>query len=138
MGLIRIDHVQLAMPEGREEDARHFYKGLLGLAEVEKPANLKKRGGCWFEKDGIKVHLGVEKDFRPARKGVCDCPGGPGLGDGLTQHYTFVHFPFLADDFLHASMKAMPATPSSMPGNMTSLSGFLPERRATMARAASL
>jgi len=68
MGLIRIDHVQLAMPEGREEDARHFYKGLLGLAEVEKPANLKKRAGCWFESGDLKLHLGIEKDFRPARK----------------------------------------------------------------------
>ena len=68
MGLLKIDHIQLAMPEGREDDARHFYASLLGLAEVEKPENLKARGGCWFERDGIKVHLGVEKDFRPARK----------------------------------------------------------------------
>src|SRR4029079_7226197 len=133
MPLLQLNHIQLAMPEGQERAARRFYEALLGLKEVEKPDNLKKRGGGWFEKGGINVHLGVEKDFRPARKGVCDCPGGPGLGD-----YTFVHFPFLPDDFLHASMKAMPATPSSMPGNMTSLSGFLPERRATMARAASL
>lgn len=68
MGLVQLDHIQLAMPEGREDDARHFYEGLLGLAEVEKPENLRKRGGCWFEKGGIKVHLGVEMDFRPARK----------------------------------------------------------------------
>jgi catechol 2,3-dioxygenase-like lactoylglutathione lyase family enzyme len=68
MGLVAIDHIQLAMPQGGEEEARRFYRDLLGLAEVEKPDNLKKRGGCWFEKDAIKVHLGVEADFCPARK----------------------------------------------------------------------
>jgi catechol 2,3-dioxygenase-like lactoylglutathione lyase family enzyme len=68
MGLLQIDHIQLAMPQGGEDDAQRFYRDLLGLAEVEKPHNLKKRGGCWFEKDTIKVHLGVEVDFRPARK----------------------------------------------------------------------
>jgi catechol 2,3-dioxygenase-like lactoylglutathione lyase family enzyme len=68
MGLLGIDHIQLAMPEGQEEAARRFYGGLLGLSEVEKPENLKKRGCCWFEKDGIKVHLGVEKAFRPSLK----------------------------------------------------------------------
>lgn len=68
MGLVGIDHIQLAMPEGREEEARRYYRDLLGLAEVEKPDNLRKRGGCWFEKGAIKVHLGVEADFRPARK----------------------------------------------------------------------
>jgi catechol 2,3-dioxygenase-like lactoylglutathione lyase family enzyme len=68
MGLVSIDHIQLAMPQGGEEEARRFYHDLLGLAEVEKPDNLKKRGGCWFETGAIKVHLGVEADFRPARK----------------------------------------------------------------------
>jgi catechol 2,3-dioxygenase-like lactoylglutathione lyase family enzyme len=68
MPLLELDHIQLAMPEGREEAARGFYGALLGLEEVAKPGNLRKRGGCWFEKGGIKIHLGVEKEFRPARK----------------------------------------------------------------------
>lgn len=68
MTLLKLDHIQLAMPKGGEDQARRFYNELLGLTEVEKPDNLKKRGGCWFAKDGIKVHLGVEADFRPARK----------------------------------------------------------------------
>jgi catechol 2,3-dioxygenase-like lactoylglutathione lyase family enzyme len=63
-----LDHVQLAMPAGREAEARAFYAGLLGIPEVEKPANLAKRGGCWFERGGLKVHLGVESNFQPARK----------------------------------------------------------------------
>jgi catechol 2,3-dioxygenase-like lactoylglutathione lyase family enzyme len=64
----RIDHVQLAMPAGGEDLARAFYGGALGIQEVPKPAHLAKRGGCWFEREGLKIHLGVEADFRPARK----------------------------------------------------------------------
>ena len=70
MPLIRLDHVQLAMPEGGEADARRFYADALGLREVPKPPNLASRGGVWFEGKGagLRVHLGVERDFRPARK----------------------------------------------------------------------
>lgn len=68
MKIKSIDHVQLAMPSGREAEARHFYAGILGIPEIPKPPNLAKRGGCWFERDDLKVHLGVETDFRPARK----------------------------------------------------------------------
>lgn len=75
-----IDHVQLAMPAGGEAAARGFYAGLLGLAEQPKPPHLAVRGGCWFEGGGVKIHLGVEADFRPARKAhpallVRDLPG---------------------------------------------------------------
>jgi len=63
-----LDHVQLAMPPGREAEARAFYQGALGIPEVPKPANLARRGGCWFEQGALKIHLGVEADFRPARK----------------------------------------------------------------------
>lgn len=63
-----IDHVQLAMPPGKEAEARAFYQGVLGIPEVAKPANLAMRGGCWFERGTLKVHLGVEQAFRPARK----------------------------------------------------------------------
>jgi catechol 2,3-dioxygenase-like lactoylglutathione lyase family enzyme len=63
-----IEHVQLAMPVGEEAAARAFYDGLLGLPERAKPPHLAARGGCWFEAPGVKVHLGVEADFRPALK----------------------------------------------------------------------
>ena len=68
MSLLRLDHVQLAMPAGREDDARAFYEGLLGIPEKAKPSNLVDRGGVWFEGGGVKIHLGVEADFKPARK----------------------------------------------------------------------
>jgi catechol 2,3-dioxygenase-like lactoylglutathione lyase family enzyme len=60
--------VQLAMPKGEEGRARHFYQEVLGMRELEKPAGLKGRGGCWFELDGCHVHLGVDDPFVPARK----------------------------------------------------------------------
>ncbi len=68
MRVERIDHVQLAMPSGGEPLARTFYAGLLGIPETPKPAHLATRGGCWFEDGDLKVHLGVESDFRPAKK----------------------------------------------------------------------
>ena len=66
--LSAIDHVQLAMPAGEEAKARAFYADLLGLTEVQKPPVLAARGGCWFERGPVRLHLGVEKDFRPAKK----------------------------------------------------------------------
>lgn len=68
MAVIGIDHVQLAMPQGGEDAARAFYVGLLGLSEVPKPMPLAARGGCWFERAGVKLHLGVDADFRAAKK----------------------------------------------------------------------
>lgn len=68
MRVRRLDHVQLAMPPGREDDARAFYQGMLGIGEVAKPPHLAARGGCWFEQGDVKIHLGVEADFVPARK----------------------------------------------------------------------
>jgi catechol 2,3-dioxygenase-like lactoylglutathione lyase family enzyme len=63
-----LDHVQLACPPGAEDDARAFYGELLGLREIEKPEPLRSRGGVWFECGAHQLHLGVEEDFRPARK----------------------------------------------------------------------
>lgn len=63
-----IDHVQLAMPVGEEDTARRFYRDLMGMAEVPKPLELAKRGGCWFESGVVQIHLGVEREFRPAKK----------------------------------------------------------------------
>jgi catechol 2,3-dioxygenase-like lactoylglutathione lyase family enzyme len=68
MRVRRLDHILLAMPAGRESDARKFYQGILGIPETIKPPNLAARGGCWFEDGELKIHLGVEKNFVPARK----------------------------------------------------------------------
>lgn len=67
-GLLPIHHVQLAVPPGAEPQCRAFWGGVLGMAEVDKPAALRARGGCWFRGGGLEVHLGVEEPFAPARK----------------------------------------------------------------------
>lgn len=65
---LSIDHVQLAMPKGMEDGARAFYRDILGMEELQKPPELEKYGGCWFASGDVQIHLGVEADFRPARK----------------------------------------------------------------------
>ncbi len=71
---MRLHHVQVACPPGGEEAARGFYAGGLGMTEVEKPADLRARGGAWFrayDADGTvaaEIHVGVEDPFVPARK----------------------------------------------------------------------
>lgn len=66
--IVGFDHVQLAMPAGSEADAERFYAGVLGLTRIPKPEVLAGRGGCWFANRFLQVHLGVEAEFRPARK----------------------------------------------------------------------
>ena len=63
-----IDHVQVAIPVGGEAVARGFYGALLGLVELPKPADMAARGGCWFAVGALQLHLGVEADFRAAKK----------------------------------------------------------------------
>jgi catechol 2,3-dioxygenase-like lactoylglutathione lyase family enzyme len=63
-----LHHVQLAMPEDGEAVARAFYGDLLALDEVTKPPALAARGGVWFERGTLRLHLGVERPFAPALK----------------------------------------------------------------------
>jgi catechol 2,3-dioxygenase-like lactoylglutathione lyase family enzyme len=77
--------VQLAMPVGGEERARKFYHDALGIPEVPKPPYLARRGGCWFEREELKIHLGVDPDFHPARRAhpALLVEGLRGLADAL-------------------------------------------------------
>ena len=88
MQIRRIDHVQLAMPPGGEADAIAFYETLLGIPQVPKPAHLAARGGCWFERGELKIHLGVEVEFRPAKKAhpALEVEGLAALVAHLRQH----------------------------------------------------
>ena len=63
-----IHHVQIACPRGTEDALRSFYVGILHMAEQQKPPALAVRGGCWFTGYDAELHIGVEDDFRPARK----------------------------------------------------------------------
>ncbi len=66
--LTAVDHVQLAAPPGSEDLLRAFYADVLGMTEIPKPPLLAARGGCWFRAGAVELHLGIEEDFRPARK----------------------------------------------------------------------
>ena len=95
-----LDHIQMAIPSGSEDQARAFYTGILGLTEVAKPAALAGRGGLWLSGPGISLHLGVEEPFSPARKA----------------HPAFV-VPSLATACAHFDAHALPYTPDAdLPG----------------------
>ncbi|MES2407319.1 MAG: VOC family protein [Pseudomonadota bacterium] len=68
MKVVGFDHVQLAIPADAEEKARAFYGEILGLREIPKPAETVSRGGVWFRCGSLQLHLGIEQDFRPAKK----------------------------------------------------------------------
>lgn len=61
--ILGIHHVQITVPKGAEAEARCFYCDVLGLAEVEKPASLKGRGGLWIKIGDRDVHIGTEDGF---------------------------------------------------------------------------
>ncbi|TRY28037.1 glyoxalase [Brevibacillus sp. LEMMJ03] len=65
---IGLDHVQVAAPVGCEEEARRFFRDVLGMPEVPKPEALRRRGGVWFQCGSQTVHVGVEASFAPAKK----------------------------------------------------------------------
>jgi catechol 2,3-dioxygenase-like lactoylglutathione lyase family enzyme len=110
MRVVGLDHVQVAMPAGGEERARAFYGGVLGMPELPKPPNLAARGGVWFACGDRALHLGVEADFRPARKahpallvddlraiaGACENAGFPTNRDEPLEGHdrAYVHDPF--------------------------------------------
>jgi catechol 2,3-dioxygenase-like lactoylglutathione lyase family enzyme len=64
----RLHHVQLAIPPAGEDACRRFWGDIMGMTEVEKPPALAARGGCWFRRGGLEVHLGVASDFVAAPK----------------------------------------------------------------------
>jgi len=75
------------MPPAREYEARQFFCGLLGMKELPKPPELAKRGGCWFASGDVQIHLGIEKDFRPAKKAhpALVCTDYDALTEGLQE-----------------------------------------------------
>jgi len=67
--VLGFDHVQVTAPRGEEQRAKDFYGGVLGLPEIPKPTALVGRGGAWYQCGALQLHLGLEDDFRPRRKG---------------------------------------------------------------------
>jgi catechol 2,3-dioxygenase-like lactoylglutathione lyase family enzyme len=103
MPIRRIDHVQLAMPPGGEAAAVAFYETLLGIPQVPKPVHLAARGGCWFERGELKIHLGVDAEFRAAKKAhpALEVEGLAVLVAHLRQHQVTVVDAEALDDVDH-------------------------------------
>lgn len=68
MPVIGLEHIQIAVPEGREDAARRFYIDMLGFEEVPRPASLDGRGGFWLKAGPVNLHIGIDPDFHPAMK----------------------------------------------------------------------
>lgn len=68
INFVRLDHVQLCIPPGNEDAARHFYKDVMGLTEIAKPAELASRGGMWFQIADIQLHIGVENEINQSKR----------------------------------------------------------------------
>jgi catechol 2,3-dioxygenase-like lactoylglutathione lyase family enzyme len=95
-----LDHVQIAAPPGCEEAARAFFGDLLGLEEIAKPEPLRSRGGAWFALGRGQLHVGVDPDFRPARKAHPAIRLGPADLDALATRLTAAGSPVTWDTAL--------------------------------------
>ena len=100
MGAIALDHVQLAAPPGCEPQARRFFGEILGLTEVEKPPQLRGRGGVWFSLGRDQLHVGVEEAFSPARKAHPALRVAPGTLGELAERLVAAGAPVIWDDGL--------------------------------------
>lgn len=68
MKIKRLDHIQICIPIGAEEQAKQFYVEVLGLEEIEKPDTLKPNGGLWFKVADIQLHIGVEAEQNKSKR----------------------------------------------------------------------
>jgi catechol 2,3-dioxygenase-like lactoylglutathione lyase family enzyme len=72
LGISSIDHVQIAVPRALEAECVAFYRDVLGLDEIPKPAELRARGGAWFQLANLQFHVGVDPESSPrSKRHVC-------------------------------------------------------------------
>ena len=72
LGIIGIDHIQIAAPKALEGECLKFYREVLALPEIEKPDELKARGGAWFQAGPLQMHVGIDPDASPSsRRHIC-------------------------------------------------------------------
>ncbi len=109
MRIVGIDHVQIAIPRGSEDEARTFYVNALGMQELPKPPILAVRGGLWLECGNQQLHLGVEDDFRAAKK-AHPALLVMGLRD-LTERLRIAGIDVVEDDLLPDQFRAYVADP---------------------------
>lgn len=64
----RLDHIQVCIPVGAEDQARRFYTEILGFKEISKPEALIPNGGLWYEVADIQFHIGVENEINNSKR----------------------------------------------------------------------
>lgn len=69
LGIVGIDHIQIAVPKALEQECLSFYRTVLALPEIEKPEKLKSRGGAWFQvSPTTQMHIGIDPEGSPKSK----------------------------------------------------------------------
>ena len=56
----RVDHIHIAVPPEKLEEARDFYANTIGLELIDRPDHLFHTAGYWFNIADIQLHIGVE------------------------------------------------------------------------------
>ena len=64
----RLNHIQICVPTGKEDEARHFYTNIIGLTEIPKPNELVKNGGLWYKIADIQLHIGTEAETNKSKR----------------------------------------------------------------------
>ena len=64
----RLDHIQICIPKGKEDEARHFYTEIIGLTEIPKPELLIANGGLWYKVADIQLHIGTENEINRSKR----------------------------------------------------------------------
>jgi catechol 2,3-dioxygenase-like lactoylglutathione lyase family enzyme len=64
----RLDHIQICIPTGKENEARKFYTDIIGLIEIPKPQPLMPNGGLWYQIADIQFHIGVESEINKSKR----------------------------------------------------------------------
>jgi hypothetical protein len=65
---LRIDHVQICIPKGKEKEAAQFCREIIGLEEIPKPEELLANGGLWFQLADIQLHIGTENQINHSKR----------------------------------------------------------------------
>jgi len=93
--VVGVDHVQLAMPAGREAEARAFYSGVLGIPRAGQARRARGARRGLVRARSAQGPPGRGPDFRPARK------AHPGLLvrdlDALIENLRRAGYPVVSD-----------------------------------------
>ncbi|MDP2570703.1 VOC family protein [Vibrio penaeicida] len=57
-----INHIQITIPSGAQEDAKAFYCNVLGLSEIKKPKTLEGNGSIWLGLGDVAIHFAIENE----------------------------------------------------------------------------